>query len=316
MKEVQQGNPMEELVRHTIQRLVVDHEGNWSDSLDGPYYDTPIVNFASGDDPLFDQYKQIIGPWHRTPKEAFEEKFGAGSWHGGTVISWVVPCSKGLRDSNRSRTERPSREWAQAYHFSSKVMQKQVRAGVLELLGQNGHQGVAPVDSSWFGMTDTPSGKSSAWSERHIAYVAGSGTFSLSDGFISEKGMAVALSSVVTDAIFSPNIRQAQDHRENCLFSLKTAVGPACAAARQAPFPATAMTRKPVRPTPMEKSRSSWLPNMGCRVRRDAPCARSACRASSQTPPGQLVHDEGGRNSPESGYPASVFLPAVTGKNS
>lgn len=213
------------MIGETLRRLVTEHEGNWSDSLADRYYDAPFVKFASGDDPLFEEYKQIIGPWHRTPREAFEAAFGAGSWRGGTVISWASPYSKALRDSNRQQKERPSREWAQAYYFSSKIMQKQVRSGIVDLLARHGHRGVAPADSGWFSIVDTPSGKSSTWSERHAAYAAGLGTFGRNDGFISEKGMAVMLNSVITDAVFAPDGRTAEHHLANCLLVTKNSCG-------------------------------------------------------------------------------------------
>ncbi|MCL2760544.1 MAG: 4Fe-4S binding protein, partial [Desulfuromonadales bacterium] len=39
----------------------------------------------------------------------------------------------------------------------------------------------------------------SNWSERHIGFVAGLGTFGLSKGIITEKGMAGRMTSVITD---------------------------------------------------------------------------------------------------------------------
>jgi epoxyqueuosine reductase len=229
---------MEDLIKGTVERLVMGHPGNWSETLAERYYEAPLVQFASADDPLFEAYKQIVGSWHRTPREAFEETYGVGSWRGGTVISWVVPCSEGLRDSNRHRKERPSREWALAYNFASKTMQREVRAGLLELLLEKGHRGVAPADATWFGMVDTPSGKSSTWSERHAAYAAGLGTFSLNRGFISEKGIAVALNSVITEAILTPTPRRAKSHLDNCLFF----AGKACGACMRR-CPAGAITK-------------------------------------------------------------------------
>jgi len=209
---------MKEMIRQTVRSLVVEHESNWSDTLAGRYFDEPSVNFASADDPLFEEFKEVIGPWHRTPREAYEAAFGAGSWRGGTVVSWVMPWSKGLRDSNRGCTKRPSPEWTLAYNLNSKAIQKKARAALLEKLAGLGHRGVAPADADWFSMVDTPAGKSSTWSERHVGYVAGLGTFGLSDAFISEHGTAVVLNSVVTDAVLAPDQRVAEHHQANCLF--------------------------------------------------------------------------------------------------
>ena len=36
-----------------------------------PAFDAPLVGFAAGDDPLFEELKQHVGPSHWTPGEAF-----------------------------------------------------------------------------------------------------------------------------------------------------------------------------------------------------------------------------------------------------
>ncbi len=58
----------------------------------------------------------------------------------------------------------------------------------------------------------------SGWSERHIAYAAGLGTFSLSDGFISERGVAHRCGSVVTSLELPASPRTAAGPYANCLF--------------------------------------------------------------------------------------------------
>ena len=37
-----------------------------------PIFDEPLVGFADGDDPLFREYKTIIGNFHITPREALD----------------------------------------------------------------------------------------------------------------------------------------------------------------------------------------------------------------------------------------------------
>ena len=52
-------------------------------------------------------------------------------------------------------------------------------------------------------MPKSPTSRSSFtsnWSERHVAYVCGLGTFSLSKGLITERGVSGRFGSVVTDA--------------------------------------------------------------------------------------------------------------------
>ena len=61
-------------------------------------------------------------------------------------------------------------------------------------------------------------GAYSNWSERHIAYAVGHGTFSLSDGLITECGIAHRCGSVVTSLILPASPREAKSPYSNCLF--------------------------------------------------------------------------------------------------
>ena len=73
------------------------------------------------------------------------------------------------------------------------------------LQGQ-GYLAVAPVISEafvihWEGVDQAPR---STWSERHVAYAAGLGTFGLSRGLITARGIAMRCGSVVTDLPATP----------------------------------------------------------------------------------------------------------------
>jgi epoxyqueuosine reductase QueG len=71
-----------------------------------------------------------------------------------------------------------------------------------------GYAAVAPAVVPENQLVQSPAvGLSSHWSERHAAFVAGLGTFGLSGGLITERGIAHRLGSVVTDAAISPTAR-------------------------------------------------------------------------------------------------------------
>ena len=40
-----------------------------------PVFGSPLIGFARGADRLYDRYKQVIGPFHWTPVEAFQRAF-------------------------------------------------------------------------------------------------------------------------------------------------------------------------------------------------------------------------------------------------
>ena len=60
----------EQAVREVIEGFVASSPLNRLQRIDGtPMFDTPLVGIADGYDPLFEQYKRIIGPFHLTPFE-------------------------------------------------------------------------------------------------------------------------------------------------------------------------------------------------------------------------------------------------------
>lgn len=210
-----------QLIIEGMKAFVKESPLNWSDVLQGPYYDEPIIQFASADDPLFEEYKSIIGPGHATPKEVIERSFGSGTYNGGSVISIVLPIHESIRKANRQQKDRASREWALLRTFGDEYFLKAARIHLTDYLINLGRLAAAPLDTDWYGISSTETGPISNWSERHVAYAAGLGTFSLNDGFISEKGIAIRLLSVVTDLQLPSDPRSAASHTGNCLLCSK-----------------------------------------------------------------------------------------------
>jgi epoxyqueuosine reductase QueG len=200
---------MEELLRSEIVRFVANHPGNHVPDSGIPYLDEPLIGFASACDQLFRDYQQIIGQFHLLPAELLP---GASS-----VISWILPVGQAVRESNRKQTDLPSREWALT-RTHGETINGDLRRHLVAWLEEQGHTSVAPQYSPlWQEFSDTPSGIASRWSERHAAYVAGLGTFSLSDGFITPRGIAHRCGSVITSLALTPTTRTFSSHTSNCL---------------------------------------------------------------------------------------------------
>jgi len=207
----------EQAIRDEIARFVREGAANRRKEDGGSYYEEPLVAFASPDDLLFEEYKRIIGEFHMTPREVFEGTFGAGSLQKGTVVCWVLPIAKDTRMSNRKEDRFPSRLWAHTRDFGEKC-NNELRKDVVSFIEGLGGRAVAPMLSPAFKILwDSPAGIASNWSERHACYAAGLGTFSLSDGFITPRGIAHRVGTVVTDQVLTPDKRSYTDHRSNCL---------------------------------------------------------------------------------------------------
>lgn len=215
---------MKDLIKNEIIRYVAESKENWFEGIKDHYYDEPIIKFASAEDPLFEEYKTIIGSDHLTPDEAFEMAFGKNSFHGGTVISVVLPINEKIRKSNGEQKVWASKEWALLRAFSD-VFRKEFYKFFEDFLSKMGYRTVGPHGAEWFKTNSTDSGPSSNWSERHIAYAAGLGTFGINDGFITEKGIAIRLASFVTELKLDADVRVAKNHTENCLLYSKGICG-------------------------------------------------------------------------------------------
>jgi epoxyqueuosine reductase QueG len=95
----------------------------------------------------------------------------------------------------------------------------------VELLTGKGYLAAAPALQSSLKIYNNEKGMYSNWSERHIAYAAGLGTFSLSDGFITERSIAHRCGSVVTSLELPASPRTAQGPYTNCLFYVNEKCG-------------------------------------------------------------------------------------------
>lgn len=209
---------MEKIIRDEITSFVLESPDNRFPDSDDPYFEEPLIGFAAADDPLFEEFKRVIGPFHMTPAEVMENCYGERVGEAVTVICWILPISRETRESNRREERMPSRQWAMTRahgeHFNTLL-----RMRIVEMLRHAGAQAVAPLLSGmWRPVMDPKAGLASTWSERHAAYVAGLGSFSLNDGFITEKGIAHRCGSVITSVAVPPTARTVSDPWSNCLY--------------------------------------------------------------------------------------------------
>ncbi len=199
-----------------IRRFVADRPEN-AMSDGGRYFDEPLVGAVDGDDPLFARFREVIGPFHWTPREALSQ---AGFVAEGpvSVVCWVLPITLPVRESNRRETVFPSREWAMT-RSHGEAFNVLLRRHMVAWLTARGIAAAAPqLVQGWRQVNDAPVGIASTWSERHAAYAAGLGTFSLNDGLITERGIAHRLGSVVAAASVLPSPRDDRGIHGNCLF--------------------------------------------------------------------------------------------------
>ncbi|MFA0815683.1 MAG: 4Fe-4S binding protein [Anaerofustis sp.] len=176
-------------------------------------YDAPHIAVASADDPLFDELgsSDVIGDHFRKPDFWLPEAR--------SVISLFFPITDVVKKSNSTDASVPSDEWLYA-RYEGQNMINTITAALADEIRRSGSNVVIPGLDKRFqsaGSADRGFGTfTSNWSERHIAFIAGHGTFGLSKGLITEYGIAGRFSSLVTDLALAPNRRNYTELYEYC----------------------------------------------------------------------------------------------------
>lgn len=203
-----------------ITQLVTETPENSLHDLDGKAWGRPLVGIARGDDPLFQEYKQVIGDVHWTPVEALQIAYPKETFDPQNlrVICWILPQTKETLAEQRLQQKLPGRRWVLSRHYGEKF-NEWLRITLRDEFRGCGIRATAPTLLSEWAYRQTPqAGLCSNWSERHAAYAAGLGTFGLSDGLITEAGKAVRIGSIIVACDMEPTARTATSHTANCLF--------------------------------------------------------------------------------------------------
>jgi epoxyqueuosine reductase len=192
-----------------------------------PLAEPPLVGFANGYDPIFHEFKEgaVIGDFHFTPEEALlnylrrqHKKIKNKRPTSISVISIVFTATHETRLSNHRESVMASPRWQYAFGRGMMLMQNTLEY-LVSLLESAGYQAVAPMNTNpAFFLWQIPGGPSSDWSEKHIAYAAGLGTFGLNSGLITPRGAALHCGSIITDLPTTPTPRAYDNHLANCLY--------------------------------------------------------------------------------------------------
>jgi epoxyqueuosine reductase len=227
-------NPVKVLDAASITSLIVDYSAKSPNNSirnaeNEKAWDEPLVGFSRGDDPLYQFYKEDIGPFYWTPVEIFQLTFPEMTVKPDelTIISWVLPHTESIKAELRKLTTTPSEKWIRARHYGGQFIDE-LSLYVADTFAFAGHQAVVPSFSKDnYGQNSDRYGMSARWSERHAAYASGLGTFGLCDGLITAKGKAIRCGSVIARIQIpaTPRPYKDKDHHAYCLHYAKGACG-------------------------------------------------------------------------------------------
>lgn len=182
------------------------------------FFERPIFSICRADDPGFMNIKnpEVVGEHHLVPVDWLAEAK--------TLISFFLPYSHSTVEANKKDPVEPAMEWLYT-RVDGQMFLLALGAAVRDAFITEGIKAVTPYTEDRFIMRPGGPPKpgeehvpqfSSNWSERHVAVVAGLGTFGMSTNFISRAGCAGRLVSVVTDWDAEPDARDYEDWLGYC----------------------------------------------------------------------------------------------------
>lgn len=146
----------------------------------------PLVGFSSAQDPRYEELRQLVGDWHRTPVELLPSAR--------SVVSFFVPFTQAVVAAPVTvRGEAPL--WAEAYVIINAYFER-INAALAQYLAGLGFEAESiPATHNY-----DPKTMKAAWSHRSAAAVAGLGAFGANRMLITEKGSGGRFCSLLTSA--------------------------------------------------------------------------------------------------------------------
>jgi len=188
-------------------------------------FGNPLIGVAKGDDPIFQKFKEVVGPEHLTPLELWlaenQETIDVSKLR---IVSIVFPYVDKIRNESKdikklSRVILPAEIYSVGRNYANSFKQETCRQIIGFFKGKS-YNAIAGMLSKSFSII-LKENFYSTWSERHIVFAAGLGTFSLHEGLISDVGCNIRLASVVTDAPIKITPRKSDNPYGNCLYYSK-----------------------------------------------------------------------------------------------
>lgn len=149
------------------------------------YWLDPQVGVLSAKDPMLAELRRVVDPEHAMPHEILE---GADS-----VIVFFLPFQRWLGEQNDQHGLLAARSWAESYTTTNRLIGA-INLHLKDCLAENGHSAATTPPTHNFDEQKLVS----RWSHKHLAYIAGLGTFGHNHLLITAAGCCGRLGSLVT----------------------------------------------------------------------------------------------------------------------
>lgn len=162
----------------------------------------PLIGYADVNHPIIRDLKSIVIDTHHLPEEVIDDAK--------IIVVYFIPFKEEIIFSNIDVADNyASTEWADAYKDTNDML-AEIKKYLIEKIREYGYHAdyckdISMIEDIYY----------SNYSERHLAYVAGLGTFGLNNLLISKDGCCGRIGSIVTNLDV---IADAPLERERCLY--------------------------------------------------------------------------------------------------
>lgn len=168
----------------------------------------PIVRFADANSAEISRLKSVVTESHFMPQDFLPEAT--------VILSYFLPFRREIAEGN-AKGRLASAQWAAAYLVTNE-MAVYINHRLTVKIADMGHSAAVPENTGII----SDQLLMSRWSQRHIAWLAGHGSFGINNMLISEKGCCGRYFSVVTSLPVTPD-EPSRDER--CLYKSKGKCG-------------------------------------------------------------------------------------------
>lgn len=165
-------------IRKAIHSWRKEHPGS-------DYWRDPLAAFISADNPSLERLKEAVDPEHAMPSDLLPDAR--------SVVVFFLPFKAELGVENAKCKPYSSRSWAQAY-VETNVLIQSINEHLKALFRHAGYDAATTPATHNFDEEKLIS----RWSHKHLAYLAGLGTFGKNHLLITRAGCCGRLGSLVT----------------------------------------------------------------------------------------------------------------------
>jgi len=174
----------------------------------------PLAAAISADHPLIPELRQAASKEHLLPKELLSDAK--------SIIVFFIPFENRIIESNK-KGEAASEEWARAYIFTNELLAR-INDEIEKCLDRQGFK-VSKINATHNFDEKT---LISHWSHRHIAWMAGLGSFGINNMLITANGCCGRFGSIVTNADTGElgfGVSTVSPSVEKCLYKINGSCG-------------------------------------------------------------------------------------------